>query len=45
MGKRKFGYEWIVLSVTTIGALLASMQSSALLIALPELMGMSHIDF
>lgn len=45
MGKRKFGYEWIVLSVTTIGALLASMQSSALLIALPELMGNLNIDF
>ncbi len=45
MRKRKIGYEWVVLSVTTIGALLASMQSSALLIALPELMGSLNIDF
>ncbi len=32
------GYEWVALSVTTVGALLASLQGSALLIALPEIM-------
>lgn len=32
------GYEWTALSVTTLGALLASLQSTALLIALPDLM-------
>jgi EmrB/QacA subfamily drug resistance transporter len=32
------GYEWVALSVTTVGALLASIQGSALLIALPEIM-------
>jgi EmrB/QacA subfamily drug resistance transporter len=31
-------YEWIVLSVTTTGALLASIQGSALIIALPNIM-------
>jgi len=37
--KGKNGYEWTVLSVTTIGVLMATMQSSALLIALPDIMG------
>lgn len=32
------GYEWVALSVTTLGALLASMQSTALLIALPDIL-------
>jgi EmrB/QacA subfamily drug resistance transporter len=32
------GYEWTALSVTTIGALLASVQGSALLIALPDIL-------
>ncbi len=32
------GYEWVALSVTTLGALLASMQSTALLIALPDVL-------
>ena len=32
------GYEWTALSVTTIGTLLASIQGSGLLIALPETM-------
>jgi EmrB/QacA subfamily drug resistance transporter len=31
-------YEWVVLSVTTTGALLASIQGSALIIALPDIM-------
>ncbi|HET8632414.1 MAG TPA: MFS transporter [Thermomicrobiales bacterium] len=32
------GYAWVALSVTTLGALLAALQSSALLIALPDLL-------
>lgn len=32
------GYEWIALSVTTLGALLAALQGSALLIALPDIL-------
>ncbi|MGD0817392.1 MAG: MFS transporter [Methanomassiliicoccales archaeon] len=39
----KKGYEWTVLSVTTIGVLMATMQSSALLIALPDIMGSLHM--
>jgi len=37
-GRQKDGYQWTALSVTTVGALLASMQGSALLIALPNIM-------
>ena len=36
-GRRKDGYQWTALSVTTVGALLASMQGSALLIALSNI--------
>ncbi|VVB66797.1 Putative multidrug resistance protein MdtD [uncultured archaeon] len=39
------GYEWTALSVTTIGALLASIQGSALLIALPEILTHLQTDF
>jgi len=39
------GYEWTALSVTTIGALLASIQGSALLIALPDIMTQLHAGF
>jgi len=39
------GYEWTALSVTTIGTLLASIQGSALLIALPEIMTHLQTDF
>ena len=39
----KPGYEWTVLSVTTIGVLMATMESSALLIALPDIMGSLHM--
>src|SRR5664280_2919804 len=38
-------YGWVVLSVTTIGILMASIQSSALLISLPEMMKGLHMDF
>ncbi len=35
---RQNGYQWTALSVTTVGALLASIQGSALLIALPNIL-------
>src|SRR6266516_2619774 len=39
------GYQWTALSVTTVGALLASIQGSALLIALPNILADLHISF
>lgn len=39
------GYEWVVLSVTTVGALLATIQESALLITLPDMLSALHMDF
>ena len=41
----KDNYPWVALSVTTVGALLASMQGSALLIALPNIMAELHATF
>src|SRR5256884_2645513 len=41
----KDGYQWTALSVTTVGALLASIQGSALLIALPNIMADLHATF
>ncbi len=38
------GYEWVALSVTTVGALLASVQGSALLIALPSIITDLHAE-
>ncbi len=43
--KQNDGYQWTALSVTTVGALLASMQGSALLIALPSIMADLHTTF
>ncbi|MBX6771129.1 MAG: MFS transporter [Chloroflexi bacterium] len=39
------GYEWVALSVTTLGALLATIQSSALLIALPDMLVQLRASF
>src|SRR6266851_2338448 len=39
------GYRWTALSVTTVGVLLASMQVSALLIALPNILTDLHATF
>src|SRR6266566_3198097 len=39
------GYQWVALSVTTVGALLASIQGSALLIALPNILTELHATF
>jgi len=38
-------YKWTALSVTTVGALLSSIQSSALLIALPSMMRELDLNF
>src|SRR5437660_5298718 len=43
--KQHDGYQWTVLSVTTVVALLASIQGSALLIALPNILGELHATF
>src|SRR5437764_115382 len=43
--KQHDSYQWTALSVTTVGALLASMQGSALLIALPNIMAELHASF
>src|SRR5947199_6144186 len=43
--KQHDGYQWTALSVTTVGALLASMQGSALLIALPNIMAELQASF
>ena len=39
------GYEWTALSVTTVGALLASIQGSALIIGLPDVLANLKADF
>lgn len=39
------GYEWVALSVTTVGALLASIQGSALTIALPDILASLQANF
>ncbi|HEY7416984.1 MAG TPA: MFS transporter [Ktedonobacteraceae bacterium] len=38
-------YQWVALSVTTVGALLASIQGSALLIVLPDIMEQLKVSF
>jgi len=43
--KQQKGYQWTALSVTTVGALLASIQGSALLIALPNILAELHATF
>lgn len=43
--KLQGGYQWTALSVTTVGALLASVQGSALLIALPNILAELHATF
>jgi EmrB/QacA subfamily drug resistance transporter len=43
--EQKDGYQWTALSVTTVGALLASIQGSALLIALPSILTELHATF
>ena len=41
---RKVAYKWIVLSVTTIGALMASIDSTIVILGLPDMMVKLHAD-
>jgi len=45
MDKESERYAWVALSVTTVGALLASIQGSALTIALPDILAALHANF
>src|SRR5579863_911915 len=45
MPEQNNGYQWVALSVTTVGALLGAIQGSALLIALPRIMAELHATF
>jgi MFS family permease len=42
---RRIGYEWIALSVTTIGVLMASIDGSAVIIALPTILADLQASF
>ncbi len=41
---RKVAYKWIVLSVTTIGALMAAIDSTIVILGLPDMMVKLHAD-
>jgi EmrB/QacA subfamily drug resistance transporter len=41
---RKIAYKWIVLSVTTIGALMAAIDSTIVILGLPDMMIKLHAD-
>lgn len=45
MSQENDNYQWVALSVTTVGALLGAIQGSALLIALPNIMTELHASF
>ena len=40
--RRKVDYKWIALSVTTIGALMAAIDSTIVILALPDMMVKLH---
>jgi EmrB/QacA subfamily drug resistance transporter len=42
--QKRVDYKWIVLSVTTIGALMASIDSTIVILALPQMMEKLHAD-
>jgi EmrB/QacA subfamily drug resistance transporter len=44
LGERRIDYKWIVLSVTTIGALMAAIDSTIVILALPQMMEKLHAD-
>ncbi|MGZ4926389.1 MAG: MFS transporter, partial [Halobacteriota archaeon] len=44
-GDARVGYEWIALSVTTIGVLMASIDGSAVIIALPTILADLQASF
>jgi EmrB/QacA subfamily drug resistance transporter len=41
---RRIDYKWVVLSVTTIGALMAAIDSTIVILALPQMMEKLHAD-
>ena len=41
----RIGYEWIALSVTTVGVLMASIDGSAVIIALPTILADLQASF
>jgi EmrB/QacA subfamily drug resistance transporter len=41
---RRFEYKWVALSVTTIGALMAAIDSTIVILALPDMMEKLHAD-
>ena len=43
--EEQHGYEWVALSVTTVGALLAALQGSSLIIALPDVLTALNASF
>ncbi len=43
-GRGRFEYKWIALSVTTIGALMAAIDSTIVILALPDMMLKLHAD-
>jgi len=43
-GRGRLEYKWIVLSVTTIGALMAAIDSTIVILALPDMMVQLHAD-
>jgi EmrB/QacA subfamily drug resistance transporter len=45
MSEQDSSYQWVALSVTTVGALLGAIQGSALLISLPYIMAELHATF
>ena len=40
----RFEYKWIVLSVTTIGALMAAIDGTIVILALPDMLMQLHAD-
>jgi hypothetical protein len=42
MPQRRIAYKWIVLSVTTIGALMAAIDSTIVVLGLPDMMLSLH---
>jgi len=42
--RRRFAYKWIVLSVTTVGALMAAIDSNIVILGLPKMMEELHSD-
>ena len=43
-GETRDNYRWVVLGVTSVGALLAALTSGTLVIALPEILRDLHTD-